>query len=352
MIYRNLGRTGQKVSLLSYGTGGPSGFGARTGVDRAGRHRLIRRMLDLGVNLFDTAEGYGDSEEWLGDALQGTSRDSYLIATKWGPPGGERGREEEDTFTSLADSFERSLRRLRTDYIDIMQFHGVSMATYGAVVDRYYPILKALQEQGKIRFIGATFLLRAEPRHETAVHALRTDPGLWDTIMLKYGFLNQWAAKEVFPLAIEQGVGVLNMAAVRISLTRPQRTREVVAQWKEDGLIAPDDLPDDGPFDWLLGGDVDSVISAGYKFGADHPAVSTVITGTSSIEHLEANARSLEKPALPSRYTTSVLSGCSGIPPSRTKPRIVRTNHNFENVRKLEFSEIGRLLDIARNPGA
>ena len=97
------------------------------------------------------------------------------------------------------------------------------------------------------------------------------------------------------------------MAAVRISLTRPQRTREVVAQWKEDGLIAPDDLPDDGPFDWLLGGDVDSVISAGYKFGADHPAVSTVITGTSSIEHLEANARSLEKPCAAARYTTSDL---------------------------------------------
>ena len=148
-------------------------------------------------------------------------------------------------------------------------------------------------------------MLRGEPRHETAVLALRNDPGLWDTIMLKYGFLNQWAAKEVFPLAIEQGVGVLNMAAVRISLTRPQRTREVVARWKEDGLIAPDDLPDDGPFDWLLGEDVDSVISAGYKFGADHPAVSTVITGTSSIEHLEANARSLEKPALPARTPRS-----------------------------------------------
>ncbi|CAI8040428.1 LRR receptor-like serine/threonine-protein kinase RCH1 [Geodia barretti] len=71
------------------------------------------------------------------------------------------------------------------------------MATYSAVVDRYYPILKALQEQGKIRFIGATFQLKAEPRHETAVLALSTDPGLWDTIMLKYGFLNQWAAKEI-----------------------------------------------------------------------------------------------------------------------------------------------------------
>ena len=301
MIYRTLGRTGQKVSLLSYGSGGPSGFGARTGVDRAGRHRLIRRMLDLGVNLFDTAEAYGDSEEWLGDALQGTDRDSYLIATKWGPPGKSHSGET-GSSTGLAESFERSLRRLRTDYVDIMQFHGVTIATYDAVVDRYYPVLKKLQEQGKIRFIGATFSLRFDSRHETAVHALRSDPGLWDTIMLKYGFLNQWAAKKVFPLAVEHGVGVLNMAAVRISLTRPQRSREVVARWKEEGLIGQDDLPDDGPFDWLIGGDVDSVISAGYKFGADHPAVSTVITGTSSIEHLEANARSLEKPALPRRH--------------------------------------------------
>ena len=258
-------------------------------------------MLDLGVNLFDTAEGYGNSEEWLGDALQGADRDSYLIATKWGPPGTFRVGDE-DNFTGLAESFERSLRRLKTDYIDVMQFHGVNMTTYGAVVDRYYPILKGLQEQGKLRFIGATFQLKAEPRHETAVHALRSDPDLWDTIMLKYGFLNQWAAKEVFPLAIEHGVGVLNMAAVRISLTRPQRSREVVARWKEEGLIGPDDLPDDGPFDWLIGGDADSVISAGYKFGADHPAVSTVITGTSSIEHLEANARSLEKPSLPREH--------------------------------------------------
>ena len=220
MIYRTLGRTGQKVSLLSYGTGGPSGFGARTGVDRSGRRRLIRRALDIGVNLIDTAEGYGDSEEWLGDALQGTTRDSYLIATKWSPPGTFRVNDEKQ-FTGLADSFERSLKRLRTDYIDIMQFHGVTMATYSAVVDRYYPTLKALQEQGKIRFIGATFQLKAEPRHETAVLALRNDPGLWDTIMLKYGFLNQWAAKEVFPLAIEHGVGILNMAAVRLSLYPP-----------------------------------------------------------------------------------------------------------------------------------
>ncbi len=298
MLYRTLGRTGLEVSLLSYGTGGPSQFGARTGVDRAGRRRLVRRMLDLGVNFFDSAEAYGNSEEWLGDALEGVSRDDYYVATKWGPPVGGL-TEGRDDLIGLAESTERSLRRLRTGHVDVMQFHGIGAAGHDVVVERYYPTLKALQEQGKVRFIGITFPLRSEPRHEGAVKALRESAGLWDTIMLKYGFLNQGAAKEVFPLAIEHNAGVINMAAVRLSLTRPGRPEQVVAKWKRDGLIAQDDLPDEGPFDWLIRGDVESVISAGYKFGADHPAVSTVLTGTSNIEHLEANARALETPSLP-----------------------------------------------------
>ncbi len=298
MIYRTLGRTGLKVSLLGYGTGGPSQFGARAGVDRAGRQRIIRRALDLGVNLFDSAEGYGASEEWLGDALDGVTREMYFIATKWGPPLGERAGRRAD-LAGLAESVERSLRRLRTDYIDVMQFHGVAEADYDAVVDRFYPTMKSLQQQGKVRFIGITFPLKSEPRHEGAVKALREGPKLWDTIMLKYGFLNQRAAKEVFPMAIEHDVGVINMAAVRLSLTRPGRTDEVVARLKSEAVIPRGELPDEKPFDWLIRGDVDSVISAGYKFGANHPAVSTVLTGTSSIDHLEANAKALEKPALP-----------------------------------------------------
>ena len=81
--YRTLGRTGLKVSLLGYGTGGASKFGATAGLDAAARNSLIRRALELGVNFFDTAAGYGESEEFLGESLSGVPRDSYVLCTKW-----------------------------------------------------------------------------------------------------------------------------------------------------------------------------------------------------------------------------------------------------------------------------
>ncbi|MDA1257514.1 MAG: aldo/keto reductase, partial [Chloroflexi bacterium] len=67
MEYRTLGRTGLKVSLLGYGTGGARKFGAATGLSASERQAFVRRALDLGVNFFDTAGGYGDSEEYLGE---------------------------------------------------------------------------------------------------------------------------------------------------------------------------------------------------------------------------------------------------------------------------------------------
>ena len=75
MQYRTLGGTGLKVSLLSQGTGGPSQFGQKRGLLQAEQNRLVRRCLDLGVNLFDTHESYGDSEAILGRALDPADRD-------------------------------------------------------------------------------------------------------------------------------------------------------------------------------------------------------------------------------------------------------------------------------------
>ena len=83
MIYRKLGRTGLRVSLASFGTGGPSSFGQAKGMGASEQNALIRRCLDLGVNLFDTSKNYGDSELILGRALRGVPRDSYHIVTKW-----------------------------------------------------------------------------------------------------------------------------------------------------------------------------------------------------------------------------------------------------------------------------
>jgi L-galactose dehydrogenase len=156
-----------------------------------------------------------------------------------------------------------------------------------------------LRDQGKIRLIGYTEMMTVDPKHTVPTRSLKEHPHIWEVIMLKYGILNQWAAKEALPLAQEHGVGILNMAPVRLTLTRDADRRALWEEWKQEGTIDLSSLDEDDPFGWLLQDGVKSVIDAGYRFAAMHPAISTVLTGTSSIEHLEANARSLEAATLP-----------------------------------------------------
>jgi L-galactose dehydrogenase len=99
--------------------------------------------------------------------------------------------------------------------------------------------------------------------------------------MLKYGIMNQWAAKNALPLAASSSTGVLNMAPVRLTLTRPEKLRERMGEWGEDA--------GDSVLDWLSDGDPAELIRRGYQFAAEPETVTTVISGTSSIAHLEAN---------------------------------------------------------------
>ena len=297
MHFRTLGRTGLRVSLLSQGTGGPSQFGQKRGAAQAEQDALIRRCLDLGVNLFDTHHSYGDSEAILGRALRGVPRDDYILATKWAyprdvDPNGERDPDD------LARSVERSLRRLNVDRVEILLFHGLLAEHHDAVVDRYMPVAQRLREEGKIAHIGFSLRFIVDPEQRGALAGLTKAPDLWDVIMLKYGILNQWAAREILPLALRHDVGVLNMAAVRIRLPDPALLAETIADWKSRGLIGRDALPDEDPLGWLVRGDVESPIAAAYKFAADHPAISSVTTGTSNLAHLESNARAIERPHL------------------------------------------------------
>ncbi len=260
MHYRTLGRTGLKVSLLSLGTGGPSNLGQSSGLSQSVQDALIQRALDLGVNLIDTSAGYRESEAILGRALTGVPRDAYVLATKWRHERGDRPVDSQ----ALVDSVDRSLRRLRTDFIDLMQFHGPIPSEYMEVVERFYPVMTRLQEQGKIRYIGFSEQFSADPAHETVLMALKTHPDLWDTIMLKYGILNQYAAKEALPLAAEHNVGIVNMAAVRVKLPDPSLLKELIADWKTRGVIPADSLPAKDPLGWLVHDGVGSVIGAGY----------------------------------------------------------------------------------------
>lgn len=290
MNHRILGKTGLEVSLLSFGTGGPSNFGQPRGLIQSEQTKLVRRSLDLGINLFDTSSLYNDSETILGNALSGVSRDTYFISTKW--------RELNYDPKDLRKTIDRSLRLLGTDYIDIMHFHGPLPEEYDVVVERAYPAIDKLRDEGKVRFIGLSERFTDDYKHKLACKALRSHPGYWDVFMLKYGILNQVAADEALPLAKKHNVGILNMAAVRIKLPNPRLLEEQILDWKERGLIGKDSVPDKDPLNWLVHDDVESVVDAAYKFAADHESVSTVITGTANWEHLESNVASLDNPKL------------------------------------------------------
>ena len=237
-----------------------------------------------------------NSERILGEALRGVPRDSYHLVTKWSyHSGGGEGRDA----AAFAESVERSLKRLKTDYVDVMMIHGILVSEYESVVERFVPTLERLQEQGKVRSKGFSTRYIADPAQEIVPFALRSHPELWDVVMLKYGILNQIMAKEALPLASEHGIGVLNMASVRIKLPVPALLEELIAEWKDKGYISRDSVPARDPLGWLVHHDVDSVVSAAYKFAADHPVVTSVITGTSRMQHLEANIMALEEPRLP-----------------------------------------------------
>jgi hypothetical protein len=90
-------------------------------------------------------------------------------------------------------------------------------------------------------------------------------------------------------------------------LLRPERIREVVAEWKREGLLARDAVPDDEPLGWLVGPWADSISSAAYKFAAGHPAVSCVLTGTGRLAHLEQNVEAILGGSLPAEIVERAI---------------------------------------------
>lgn len=315
MEFRTLGRTGLSVSLLSFGTGGPSGFGTPEAAERPQRAALVRRCLDHGINLFDTSGNYGESEALLGEALAGVARDRYLLLTKWAPsprwsPAGMGGadapvRTDPD---ALARGVEGSLRRLRTDVIDVMELHGVRPEQYEEVAERFIPVLDRLRREGRIRYRGISERYIVDPSHEAVSLALERHPDSWDVISLKYGILNQFAARRALPLARRHGAGVVCMSAVRSKLSQPSQLRALITDLKRDELIADDGLDDEDPLGWLVGGSVDSVITAGYRFAARHPDIHTVLTGTTNLRHLDANVACMDTLDLPEEHAERLRS--------------------------------------------
>ncbi len=190
MKYLALGKTGLMVSEV--------GFGAIPIIrlDATKAVRVLHRALDHGINFYDTANAYKDSEEKIGQAFAGV-RDRVIIATKTGK------RDAAGTMRHL----ENSLRMLRTDYIDLYQLHQVAreedwqgvLAPGGAV-----EAMQKAREQGKIRFMGVS-----SHNQEMAVKMIQT--GLFSTIQFPFSFIEDGAKDHLHPVARELGVGIIAM---------------------------------------------------------------------------------------------------------------------------------------------
>jgi aryl-alcohol dehydrogenase-like predicted oxidoreductase len=210
MEYRLLGRSGLKVSVFSFGAmtfgDGHGMFGSVGNTHGAEAARQIDQCIDAGVNLFDTADMYteGQSEELLGDILQ-TRRQQVLIATKCygrtGPGqndlGGGRGH--------IIEACEASLRRLKTDYIDLYQLHNQDLV---APPEETLRAFDDLVRAGKVRYIGSS-------NHSgwTKMRALATSDRLgyarYVSQQIRYSLLDRNAENELMPLGVHEGVGAL-----------------------------------------------------------------------------------------------------------------------------------------------
>jgi aryl-alcohol dehydrogenase-like predicted oxidoreductase len=210
MEYRHVGRSGLRVSALSFGVatfgGGNEFFKAwgETGVEEA--RRLVGHCIDAGVNLFDTANGYsnGLAEEILGEALKG-KRDQVLLSTKAFFPMGGGPNDLGSSRLHLLEQCDASLRRLGTDHIDIYHMHGFDAMT---PVEETLDTLNTLVHAGKVRYLACS--------NFSGWHLMKSlatsDRHGWTRYVahqVYYSLVGREYEWELMPLALDQGVGAL-----------------------------------------------------------------------------------------------------------------------------------------------
>ena len=186
-----LGKTGMMVTRLGFG-GIPI---QRLTEDAA--VAVVKRCLDLGINYFDTANGYSTSEERIGKAVRGRRKDVF-IATKTFP----------GTAEIIEQNLDLSLKRLNTDYIDLYQFHGINdIPTLQKILDPENGLIKVFEKAkkaGKIRHIGIT-------SHQMDAAKAQVKTGKFETIMFPFNFITCEPADELLPLCREQDMGFIAM---------------------------------------------------------------------------------------------------------------------------------------------
>jgi L-galactose dehydrogenase len=295
-----LGRTGLQVTVGSLGAGGYSRLGQAYGASFEDSVQVVRSAIDGGMNFVDTAASYG-TEPIVGAALSGI-RDDVVLSTKAHVVKSGTSKEFDPagfvTGAEFARGVEESLTRLRTDHVDVLHLHGVIESQYRYCVDELLPAMERLRAEGKIRFTGISERFYLDPSHRMLELALADD--LFDVMMVGMNIINPSARHHILPTAAAKDVGVQCIYAVRGQLATTEGQRAVVQQVIDSGEVDPADVDLDDPLGFLVDPEVaDSVVEACYRFDRHSPGVTTVVTGTGSVDHLRDNIRSIAKPALP-----------------------------------------------------
>ena len=293
MQYTTLGRTGLKVSVAGLGCGGFSKLGLGRGKTEAEAVVLVRRALDLGVNLLDTASVYG-TEAVVGKGIKGYSRDKVVISTKAKPNHASKLIPVADVIGSL----DKSLRQLDVEYVDILHLHGVFPQHYDIIYNAYVPALLKEQDKGKLRFLGITESPHHDPIQEMVSRALQDD--VWDVMMIGFHMLNQTPRKRILPVIIKKNIGTLIMYVVRNIFSVPGRLHEEILCQIAAGKLPAAMADDRDPLNFLLHkAGAGSLIDAAYRYVRHEPGCNVVLFGTSDAKHMEANIASILRPPLP-----------------------------------------------------
>lgn len=295
MEYRTLGSTGIRVSEIGFGAwaiggamdvaGFPVGWPNTSDEESLA---AIRRARDLGVNFFDTADiyGHGRSESLLGLVLS-RKRNDAVIATKVGNVKTSAGEHLKDfSKQHIFYAIDGSLKRLRTDYVDLYQVHNPTIAEMRR--EEIQEAMEMLQSLGKIRYWGTSVTLPQD-----GVEIIRNRWGY--TLQVLYNILNQAPAEELLPLAKEHGFGIIARVPLASGLLtgkfRPDTTfpandvrqNFLTPRRLEEAIQKVDEVRG------LIGGGARTLGEAALRFILANDAVSTVIPGARNVHQVESN---------------------------------------------------------------
>jgi aryl-alcohol dehydrogenase-like predicted oxidoreductase len=288
---RTLGRTGADVTILSYGAMELRGQPRGPEITDEDAGRLLNAVLDGGINLIDTSPDYGRSEELIGTYLSGR-RDEFFLASKCGcplnPPADATPPYAHDyTPGNVRSDVEQSLRRLRTDRLDLVQVHmSPSRATLAE--DHTVETLQELQAEGKLRFIGMSGILPNLPDHLAM--------GVFDVFQIPYSAV-QRDHEALITEAADAGAGTFIRGGAARGAASEDKNWQVGPLSQQAGL---------GQRNWENSGIASLVREAGLtsmefvlRFTLSHPGLSTTIVGTANPAHLAGNIAIAEQGPLP-----------------------------------------------------